>query len=154
VTFLSLASDSNDVLPTPTSHARAAGREGQETRLIAGRVGPRLRCVTHDLGLGIVQVTLAGRLDIATARQADRALRATQDVALLVVLDLRRVKFVGCTAVRVALMADARARRTGGRLVVLAPATPAPRLFALARLDRRLEIVDRFPGAHYGGDQP
>ena len=140
------------MVPTPTSHARAAGREGRETALVAGRVGSRLRCVSHDLGLGIVQVALAGRLDIATAREADRALRATQADTPLVVLDLRRVQFVGCTAVRVALMADARARRTGGRLVVLAAATPALRLFALARLDRRLEIVDRFPGAHYEGD--
>jgi len=110
--------------------------------------------VTHELGLGIVQVTLAGRLDITTARQAARALRMAQAGALLVVLDLRRVQFVGCTAARVALMADARARRGSGRLVVLAGRAPAPRLFALARLDRRLEIVDRFPGAHLEGDPP
>ena len=108
--------------------------------------------MTRDLGLGIVQVALSGRLDIATARQADRALRTAQAGALLVVLDLRRVQFVGCTAARVALMADARSRRAGGRLVVLAAGAPASRLFALARLDRRLEIVDRFPGAHHEGD--
>ena len=54
---------------------------------------------------------LAGRLDLATARRADRALRATQADAPLVVLDLRRVQVVGCTAARLALMADARARR-------------------------------------------
>ena len=152
MTSVSPESDSDHVLPTPTSDARATGRAGQGPALDADRVGSRLRCVTHELGLGIVQVTLAGRLDIATARQAARVLRTAQAGALLVVLDLRRVQFVGCTAARVALMADARARRGSGRLVVLAAGTPAPRLFALARLDRRLEIVDRFPGAHLEGD--
>jgi hypothetical protein len=45
----------------------------------------------------------------------------------------------------VALVADARARRIGGRLVVLAARAPAPYLFALARLHCRLEIVEQFP---------
>jgi anti-anti-sigma factor len=101
--------------------------------------------VAHDLGLGVIQVVLAGRLDIATALQADRALRATQADAHLVILDLREVQFIGRTAARVALMADARARRIGGRLVVVAARAPGSRRFALARLHRRLEIVEQFP---------
>jgi anti-anti-sigma factor len=136
---------------TPAPHASATGRERRRAPRSASSAGSRLRCATHILGLGIVQVMLAGRLDITTARRADRSLRATQADALLVVLDLRRVQFVGCTAARVALMADARARRAGGRLVILAAGAPAPRLFALARLHRRLEIVDQFPGAHSEG---
>ena len=152
VTFISPTSDSEHVLSRPTSHVRETGRRRHGSAVVATGVGSRLRCVTRDLGLGIVQVALAGRLDIATARRADRAVRAAQAGALLVVLDLRRLQLVGCTAARVALTADARARRGGGRLVVLASGAPAPRLFALARLDRRLEIVDRFPGARYEGD--
>jgi hypothetical protein len=61
-----------------------------------------LRCVAHDLALGVIQLLLAGRRDIASALQADRALRAT-----------------------------ARA--------------PASRFVPLARLHRRLEIVEQFP---------
>ena len=49
-------------------------------------------------------------------------------------------------------MADARARRAGGRLVVLAGCEPGPRLFALTRLHRRLEIVEGFPGAYSEGE--
>jgi len=139
------------VPPTHASHAGATGRTRRGAALAASSAATRLRCVTHDLGLGIVQVMLAGRLDLATARRADRVLRATQADAPLVVLDLRRVQVVGCTAAHVALMADARARRAGGRLVILAMGAPAPRLFALARLHRRLEIVERFPGAHSEG---
>jgi anti-anti-sigma factor len=95
----------------------------------------------------VIQVVLAGRLDIATALQADRALRATQADAHLDILDLREVQFGGCTAARVALMADARARRIGGRLPLVAARTPAYRSFAFARLYRRLEIVEQFPRA-------
>ena len=68
----------------------------------AGSARSCLRCVAQDLGLGVFRVVLAGRLDIATARQADRAEKATQADARLVVLDLRQVQFVGCTAARVA----------------------------------------------------
>jgi hypothetical protein len=44
-------------------------------------------------------------------------------------------------------MADARARRLGGRLAILATRVSAPQLFALARRHRRLEIVELVPGA-------
>jgi hypothetical protein len=82
---------------------------------------PGLRCVAHDLRLGVIQVVLAGRL--TTALQADRALRATQADAHLVILDLREVQFIGCTAAR----------------------APASRFVPLARLHRRFEIVVQFP---------
>jgi len=110
-----------------------------------------LRCEAQDLGLGVFQVALAGRLDIATALQADRALRATQADARLVILDLREVQFIGHTAARVAGMADARARRLGRRLVVVAARAPASRLFALTRLRGRLEIVERSPAGRFQG---
>jgi anti-anti-sigma regulatory factor len=59
----------------------------------------------------VFHVAFAGTLDIATALQTDRALRATQADAQLVILDLRQVRFIGSTAARVAVMADARALR-------------------------------------------
>jgi anti-anti-sigma factor len=111
----------------------------------------RLRCVAHDVGLDAIRVALAGEFDVATAPQADRALRATQAEARLVILDLRGVQQIGRTAARVALMADARARRAGGRLVVVASRAPAPRHLALTRLRHRLEIVEQFPSARLQG---
>lgn len=123
--------------------------DADETALVQAGQGQRLRCAAHDLGFGITQVALEGKLDVATAFQAGRALRAAQRDADLVVLDLRAVQFVGCTAAHVVMLANARARRLGGRLVVLATRVSTPQLFALARLHRRLEIVERFPGAHF-----
>ena len=127
------------------SHAPATGREARRASRVASAGRPRIRCVARDLGVGVIHVVLAGKLDIATAAQVDRTLRATQRDAHLVILDLRELQFIGRTAARVALMADARARRIGGRLVVLAACAPAPRHFALARLRRRMEIVEQLP---------
>ena len=88
-------------------------------------------------------MALAGDLEITTALRADRALRAAQAKANVVVLDLRELRLIGRTAARVALMANARARRGGGQLVVVASPAPGPRLFGLGRLHRRLQIVDQ-----------
>ena len=131
--------------PRSASYAPATGRQGARTAFLASVARPRLRCVARDLAAGVIHLAFAGRLDIATVPQADRALRATQADAHVVVLDLREVQFIGRTAARVAFMADARARRIGGRLVVVAARAQAPRLFALARLRRRLELVEQFP---------
>ena len=80
-------------MPTiSASHAPATGREAGRTAL-ASIARASLRCVAHDLGLGVIQA-LAGKLDIVTALQADRALRATQAEAQLVIRDLRQVQFV------------------------------------------------------------
>lgn len=147
LTFASLASDSEGcrrayhfrLSRTPTG--RGARRNGS----VASIARSGLRCVAHDLGLGVIQLLLAGRLDIASALQAERALRATRADAHLVILDLREGQFIGYTATRVALMADARARRIGGRFALVAARAPASRFFALARLHRRREIVEQFP---------
>jgi hypothetical protein len=40
---------------------------------------------------------------------------------------------------------DIATRRIGGRLVVVAARAAASRIFALARLQRRLEIGEQFP---------
>jgi anti-anti-sigma factor len=127
------------------SHAPATVREGARTASLASIARSSLRCVARDFGIGVIHLVLTGKLDLATALQAERALRATQADAQVVILDLRQLQFIGCTAARVALMADARARRIGRRLVVLAGRAPTPRLFALARPHRRLEIVEQLP---------
>ena len=88
-------------MPTiSASHAPATGRDALRFASLASAARSGLRCVAHDLGLGVIHVVLAGRLDIATALQADRVLRATQADSQLVVLDLRQVQFIGCTAAR------------------------------------------------------
>ena len=109
-------------MPTISRLSRTpTGRGARRNGSVASIATSGLRCVAHDLRLGVIQVVLAGRL--TTALQADPALRATQADARLVILDLREVQFIGCTAAR----------------------APASRFVPLARLHRRFEIVVQFP---------
>ncbi len=100
---------------------------------------PRLSCALEHLESGAISVALDGELDVATAPKADRALRAAQACARLVVVDLRRLDFLGATAVRVLLAADARARYAAGRLAVVPSPTPDPQIPELAQLYRQLD---------------
>jgi len=104
---------------------------------------PRLSCLLEDLESGANRVALNGELDVATAPKADRALRGAQACAQVVIVDLRRLEFIGATAARVLLAADARARRTGGRLVVVPTPKPVHRTPELAQLYRRLETTEQ-----------
>lgn len=107
---------------------------------------PRLSCALEHLESGAIRVAIDGELDVATAPKADRALRAAQACARLIIVDLRRLEFIGATAVRVLLAAQARARRAGGRLAVVPTPTPDPPIPELARLYRQLDATEQGPG--------
>jgi anti-anti-sigma factor len=64
-------------------------------------------------------VQLVGRLDLAAVPQLVRTLRQTQLKARLVVLDLRELRLMDPSCVHVIVNAGIRARRLGGRLVLL-----------------------------------
>jgi anti-anti-sigma factor len=72
-----------------------------------------------DGGEGAAWVRLAGRLDLAAVPQLVRTLRQAQLKARLVVLDLRELVLMDRTGVHVIVNASIRARRLGGRLVLL-----------------------------------
>ncbi len=71
-------------------------------------------------------------------------LRDAQADAVVVILDLRGLRFMGCGGVELMLATDDRARRTGGHLVVVR-GSEVERLFALVAIDRLLHVVDRPP---------
>jgi anti-anti-sigma factor len=89
---------------------------------ITGNVDPvqpgLVRSPTDD-GADAAWVRVAGRLDLATVPQLVRTLRETQLSARLVVLDLRELQSMDSSGVHVIVNACIRARRLGGRLVLL-----------------------------------
>lgn len=87
-------------------------------------------------------VSLAGELDLATAPGVDEQLRASEDGAATLVMDLRGLTFMDSSGLRVILAADARARSRGGRLVLVPGPPGVQRVFQLTLLDTRLEFVD------------
>lgn len=90
-----------------------------------------------------VHVALQGELDISSAGRVDKQLREieTGDPAVLV-LDLRLLRFIDSTGLRLVLAADLRARRDGRRLVIVRGPDTVHRVFRIALLDRRLEFIE------------
>jgi anti-anti-sigma factor len=94
-------------------------------------------------GEGQVRVILTGELDLSTADRVEQELEQVEaDGPELITLDLRGLKFLDSTGLRVVLSADGRARKDDRRLEVV-PGPPAVhRVFRIALLDRRITFVD------------
>jgi anti-anti-sigma factor len=92
---------------------------------------------------GQVRLALRGELDIASASILEEALvRVEQDAPPVLVIDLRQLEFMDSTGLRTVVSADQRARDAGRRLTVVRGPEPVDRIFAVTRLDERLELVD------------
>lgn len=88
-------------------------------------------------------VSLNGDLDLRSAGILDDKLAALEkDGPDVVVLDLRGLRFLDSTGIALTVRADARARESGRRLVVV-PGPPAvQKPFELAKLESILEFCD------------
>jgi anti-sigma B factor antagonist len=92
---------------------------------------------------GAIHVALRGELDISSVERVEQELRRVEEKSpATMVLDLRPLRFIDSTGLRLALAADLRARREGRRLVIVRGPDPVHRVFRIALLDRRLEFVD------------
>jgi anti-sigma B factor antagonist len=87
-------------------------------------------------------VALSGELDISTGMRLETDLeRVERDTPEVIVLDLRGLDFMDSTGLRIIINADARARESGRRLVLIRGNDMVQRLLSVTRLDERLEIV-------------
>jgi len=99
---------------------------------------------------GAVQIAVAGELDLSSALTFDDEIRRAEDRRpQTLVLDLRRLRFMDSTGLRLIISAQSRARTRGRRLAIVLGSEPVRRLFRLAGVNRRLEIVDH-PSAVLG----
>jgi anti-sigma B factor antagonist len=91
-----------------------------------------------------VRVALTGELDVSSALVFDEELRRVEaeDLPRTVVLDLRRLKFLDSTGLRLILSAHARARRCGRKLRIVQGSAAVRRIFRLTGMDDRLDIVE------------
>lgn len=80
---------------------------------------PAFVCSWTKDGSGAAWVHVAGELDLATKPQLVRTLRESQLQARVVVLDLRELEFMDSSGAHAIINASMRARRLGGRLVLL-----------------------------------
>jgi anti-anti-sigma factor len=101
-----------------------------------------LEVKTEDLN-GLVHVALMGELDLSTVAKVQEELRKVEaDFPPTVVVDLSKLTFLDSTGLRCIVTADERARDEGRRVVIVRGPDPVQRVFAITRLEERLEMVD------------
>src|ERR671920_2314152 len=90
-----------------------------------------------------VRVAVSGELDLSSALVFEEELRRIEqssDLPLLV-LDLRSLKFMDSTGLRLILSAHARAIKSGWRLAIVQGGETIQRIFRLTGVLERLDIV-------------
>lgn len=105
---------------------------------------PEFECDVHEHG-EIAVVRLAGELDLATAPEAQAALRRAAAEKREVVLDLRGLVFMDSTGLRLTLEMDALARQEGFRFVVVRGSGIIHRVFQMSGVEEHLTLVDESP---------
>jgi anti-anti-sigma factor len=101
-----------------------------------------LEVTTQDSG-GHVTVSLKGELDLSSVGKVEEELeRVEKDGPSVLVLDLSQLSFLDSTGLRAVVTADERARSNGRRLVIIRGPDAVQRVFAITRLEERLEMVD------------
>jgi anti-anti-sigma factor len=90
-----------------------------------------------------VHVALRGELDLSSTPKLQEELdRVEADAPQTIVIDLSKLVFLDSTGLRCVVTADERARDAGRRVVIVRGPDPVQRVFAITRLEERLEIVD------------
>jgi anti-anti-sigma factor len=98
---------------------------------------------TEQKGNGLVRVLLRGELDLSTVSKLQDELRRVEaEAPRVMVLDLSELSFLDSTGLRCVVRADERAREENRRFVLVKGPDQVQRVFAITRLDERLEIVD------------
>lgn len=91
-------------------------------------------------------IKLAGELDLASAADAERALRRVErSDAAIIAVDLSELTFIDSTGVHVILQSQRRTSHAPNRLVVVRGTSAVQRRLETCDVDSRLSFVDQVP---------
>ena len=92
-------------------------------------------------------VRASGELDLSTAPALERAIAGPlgDPSVRSITLDLRPLRFIDSTGLRIVLTTDGRLRADGRRLQVIKGPPSVHRVFELALLEERLEFIEGDP---------
>jgi anti-anti-sigma factor len=90
-----------------------------------------------------IMLALEGELDLATVSRLEREIESAEkaDHAVLL-LDLRRLRFIDSSGLRLILLTAERARESGRRLIVVRGPVEVDRVFQVSGTAEQVEIVD------------
>jgi anti-sigma B factor antagonist len=92
---------------------------------------------------GLVRMALVGELDLSSVAKVQEELRRVEAASpATLVVDLSKLTFLDSTGLRCIVTADERARDEGRRVVIVRGPDAVQRVFAITRLEERLEMVD------------
>jgi anti-anti-sigma factor len=89
-----------------------------------------------------VRVSLEGELDLSNVLYVEEEIRKAEKRKPALVLDLRKLRFLDSTGLRVIVSAHQRARNQGRKLRIVPGGEAVRRLFRLSGLERRLDFVE------------
>jgi anti-anti-sigma factor len=96
----------------------------------------------------LVRIAVAGELDLSSALTFDEEIRRAEERRpKTLVIDLSGLRFLDSTGLRLIMSAQARARKRGIRLAIVEGGDAVKRIFRLAGVNRRLDIVSEAPAA-------
>ena len=92
---------------------------------------------------GLVHMALVGELDLSSVAKVQEELRRIEAGSPpTLIVDLSKLSFLDSTGLRCIVTADERAREAGRRIVIVRGPDAVQRVFAITRLEERLDIVD------------
>jgi anti-anti-sigma factor len=96
-----------------------------------------------------VRVAVAGELDLSSALTFEEELRRIEQRSHseLLVLDLRSLKFMDSTGLRLILSAHARAMKCGRKLAIVQGGEAVRRIFRITGVIERLNFIDDLAAA-------
>ena len=95
-----------------------------------------------------VRIAVEGELDLSSALTFDEEVRRAEERApRTLVIDLSGLRFLDSTGLRLIMSAQARAKKRGHRLAIVEGGHAVQRIFRLAGVNRRLDIVPQSPAA-------
>jgi anti-anti-sigma factor len=101
----------------------------------------RFRCEVRQ-GRASAVVVVAGELDLATVGELESALQSLAKTKRAVTLDLRELRFVDSTGLRLILEIDAMARQDGFNFALVRGPETVQRIFAITGMEDHLVFVD------------
>lgn len=108
----------------------------------AGSVPSAFVRTWRDGGRDAAWVHAAGEIDDTAVARLEQALHRAELRARLVVLDLRELTSIDAPGIEMIARASVRARRTGGRLVLVRGPAEVDRMFVGTGASDSVEIVD------------